>query len=413
MGSSLIGISANSTTGSTSDVYFGVQGAASNNIDRLRRQWKAGASFTVRNMRVYVSANTRSATTNFRLQKNGISGSLNVAVGAGLTGWFEDVSNSDSIADNDLLNFALVAGTGTGTCTFETIMATIDTTSGNYPIMAYEWSATTAPGPSAGNTYYFTLSGAQAASLLTAEANAKCKMRCTGTWGNIQILARSNSVSVSSTYRSRKNGANGNQSVSIPASTSGLFEDGTNTDTIADGDEINTQLVIPAGSGSFTADCGGSMFTATENATDLWTSNTNSNTRTSSTATEFFSLLGSGNRIATEANANVKFKFACTLSKLRLLVTASSGNVTDFTVRKNGADTTLKISTIVSTTGWYEDASNTLSVAVDDLVCIKVSAASSATVVWYGCAVKCVITDGVSGGGGGGGGRRRPLVITN
>lgn len=412
MGSALVGVSTNSTSGATSDIYFGFSGSQSNGIDRLRRQWKAGASFTVRNARVYVSANTRSATSNIRLQKNGSNANLNVAITAATTGWFEDVSNTDSIVDNDLLNWALVAGTGTGSVTFETIHATIDTTSGNYPMTAYGWAATTAPGPSAGNTYYFTLNGAQAASLLTSEANAKCKMRCTGTWSNIQILARSNSVSVSSTYRSRINGANGNQSVSIPASTSGLFEDGTNTDTIADGDEINTQLVIPAGSGSFTADCGGSMFTATENATDNWTSNTNSNTRTSSTATEFFSLLGSGNRLATEANTNVKFKFAATLSKLRLLVTSASGNVTDFTVRKNGADTTLKVSTIVSTTGWYEDATNTVSVAVDDLVCIKVSAASSATVVWYGCAVKVGITDGVAGGGGGGG-RRRPIIVTN
>jgi hypothetical protein len=412
MGSALVGVSTVSTSGATSDIYFGFSGSQSNGVDRLRRQWKAGASFTVRNARVYVSANTRSATSNIRLQKNGSNANLNVAITAGNTGWFEDISNTDSIADNDLLNWALVAGTGTGSVTFETIHATIDTTSGNYPLTAYGWAATTPPGPSAGNTYYFTLNGAQAASMLTAEANAKCKMRCTGTWGNIQILARSNSVSVSSTYRSRKNGANGNQSVSIPATTSGLFEDGTNTDTIADGDEINTQLVIPAGSGSFTADCGGSMFTATENATDLWTCNTNSNTRTSSTATEFIGLVGSGNRLATEANANVKWKFAATLSKLRVLVTSASGNVTDFTLRKNGADTSLKISTIVSTTGWYEDATNSVSFAVDDLACIKVSAASSATVVWYNAAVKCVITDGVAGGGGGGG-RRRPLIVTN
>ena len=81
---------------------------------------------------------------------------------------------------------------------------------------------------------------------LSKATEAHVEMRARNDWTLSDMLVRigTNTVTLASTIRSRKNGANGSQSVSIPASTGGLFEDTTNNDSLATGDTFNTQAVI-------------------------------------------------------------------------------------------------------------------------------------------------------------------------
>lgn len=60
----------------------------------------------------------------------------------------------------------------------------------------------------------------------------------------------SNSRSTTSTFNFRKNSVNGNQTISIPATTTGTFKDTINTDDVASDDLINYEIVGGAGGGA-------------------------------------------------------------------------------------------------------------------------------------------------------------------
>ena len=65
--------------------------------------WRAGSGKISRLM-INISINTRTTTTTFEFYKNGAPGTQTFTVGAGLTGWFGDVSTGfDTIADDDVI----------------------------------------------------------------------------------------------------------------------------------------------------------------------------------------------------------------------------------------------------------------------------------------------------------------------
>jgi hypothetical protein len=65
-------------------------------------------------------------------------------------------------------------------------------------------------------------------------------------------LVVSNTVTATSTLRTRKNGANGGGAISISASTTGYFEDTSGTDAIMSTDYVNYQIVTGATGTSLT-----------------------------------------------------------------------------------------------------------------------------------------------------------------
>jgi hypothetical protein len=79
------------------------------------------------------------------------------------------------------------------------------------------------------------------------EVAASTKMPGSLTLSKLGIFISSNTIANTSTWRLRKNQANGNQSVTITASGTGYFEDSTNQDSVVAGDEVCYQLVTGAG----------------------------------------------------------------------------------------------------------------------------------------------------------------------
>lgn len=74
-------------------------------------------SATAEKMGIRVSANSVASASSLTLQKNGSDTSLVVSIGSTTTGWLEDTTNSVSIVKEDLLNYKLVIGTGSGSQT--------------------------------------------------------------------------------------------------------------------------------------------------------------------------------------------------------------------------------------------------------------------------------------------------------
>jgi hypothetical protein len=166
----------------------------------------------------------------------------------------------------------------------------------------------------------------------------------------------------------RLNGVNGNCTITFPASTTGYFEDNTNTDVVADGDEVNyrsrnTGLAVI----TFTAIS--TIFTATDAAV----------TSLRYAAVNFHNLWSTGkDSAALSANvvaaSSVEARHQCrmgaggTLSNLFLRLTTNSRGGVEAGSRINGADGNLFIDTGSTATGVFEDTSNTDVVVGGDLV---------------------------------------------
>lgn len=207
--------------------------------------------------------------------------------------------------------------------------------------------------------------------------------RSTGTVGIVQITRRSagvasllyielsaNAATGSTTVRSRKNGANGGQSMSIAAGATGEFQDTSGSDTLADGDVYNHQIIVGSG-GNITHQHSGHVWTATANTVGRIGDTAQHSTSTASTTT-YGAIAGNAHNQATEANANTEFNANGTVRDLYIRISTNARTTaTTYTVRRNSADTSITISVPSSTTGNLEDTSNTSTCTRGDEYCLK------------------------------------------
>ena len=206
-------------------------------------KYRIRVATTTSDFYVYIQSNARTTATTFGTRKNGAAGAQSVSVGATATGAFEDTTNSDSLADGDDYNYFSTTGTGTGTIVPIVGCTTAITTGGEFFLIANDAVGSSFP---ANQTSYSPPAGGNFGPTPT-EANIQIYPRFTFTARQLQSSILTNTVTATSTITLRDNGANGNESLSIPSSTTGLFVDASNTDTITSGtDEINYQVVTGA-----------------------------------------------------------------------------------------------------------------------------------------------------------------------
>src|ERR1700690_92046 len=230
-----------SFTGTSVSAYCPVAGTIYTTATEANTQVKAKASYTGKNFFVHVNANARSSATTVFFRKNTGNGNMNVSVTAATTGVFEDTSNTDSLVSGDVINYGINLGTGTGS--FSIANAAFD---GVSTANQFQLVAASLPNSLGSNaTFYMTPSGE--ASTTTTEANVSTKTNLTATISNLAIFVVTNSVVTASTLKFRKNGADGNQVVSITGLTTGYFEDTINTDTIVPTDLINYSVTTASG----------------------------------------------------------------------------------------------------------------------------------------------------------------------
>ncbi len=228
----------------------------------------------------------------------------------------------------------------------------------------------------AGATQNFRL-GHGTFSSSSTEANRQTLFRAAGVLTRIYITILTNDRGAS-TFRVRKNGADGNLVCSITASTTGEFEDITNSDTVAAGDLFNFRLATGAGGTTFTFNVARVLFTPTSDTVTV-TSNQSSNIG----ATNIFNaLVGISGSAGTEANNQTKIPIACTWQSLGVFVSANTRDAAvTYTTRVNSAAGAQSVSIGSTLTGWFEDLVNTDTLALDDLICYNgVTAGTTGTV---------------------------------
>jgi hypothetical protein len=230
--------------------FFPVSGQVSGTTtSEANVQHKVKKAGTLKNLCISANANTRSTNTVATVRINGADTGI-VATVTATTGFFEDFANNAAVAVDDLIDIKVVTGTGSGTLTIDNISLEYETTTGYGFITAGALGSSADLVVNANTTNYVVLGGDTRT--YATEAETKLKTRIPMTLSNLTIWVPANTVSAASTFKTRINGADGNQSISIPSNTPGYYHDTTNKDIVDEDDDIDYILVTGATGTSMT-----------------------------------------------------------------------------------------------------------------------------------------------------------------
>lgn len=198
------------------------------------------------------------------------------------------------------------------------------------------------------------------------EAAKQCRVVATCTSRRLWAAIRTNGITATSTFRTRKNGANGGQSLSVTSGATGEFEDTSGSDSLVDTDLFCLSM---ATGGSGTSMIIENLSVMVESAgAHVWTC---SSTGSSGT---IYILPANGGAGGVSSEGNTQYWYpGClpdmTVSKLHANVTANTSTGTStLRFRKNSANGNQAASIAAVTTGWVVDTSNTDTVTANDLI---------------------------------------------
>ncbi len=345
-------------------------------------QMVARDSYTLSQLYVRVFSNSITTTVVVRSRKNGADGNQIISIPSTTTGTFTDTENTDSLVDGDLFCTESYAPNAIGTLTivftiFSYILSTLANTT---PILGASGNAILY----AGFTEYLTIVGYAQSDLAAPEWHAYYKFRVAAVLSNLRVYISANAITADSTIKTRIDAADGNQTLTILASTTGAFEDAVNTDNIAVGQDVNCQFVGGAG--------------ATDLTLRYIEMKSNSNGRQVAAAavhtiafnpglTRYVAIEGHPDFITpTEAKVQVTARSSFTAKNVYVNILQNSVDGTSiYKLRKNGADSTLSVSIPAGTTGQFEDLVHTEDYIATDLVNWLVQSGGSSGTIILGC----------------------------
>lgn len=307
----------------------------------------------------FVISNTASVSSTLTLRKSRVDTALTVTIGPDATGIFEDTTNSVAFAATDEVDWELTipneAGMNTLTLSLVAARFTPDsagdcvTKLGCYIASTFSTASTTSFRPPNGSN-----AGA------TVEAEAALRMRGSFVASDFYVLVSANARTTNTTFKTRKNGANGGQSVVYGNLETGAKEDISGSDSLAVGDDFGFALTTGTGTESIT-------FT-TINVTCLSTAGQFQLAAMSPAALAVSFNTTTYNPAAghlvfgtTEANSQFYPRFTFTAKELVVYVSANSiaTSNTTVTVRDNGVDSSITVSYAPAETGLKNDSTNT------------------------------------------------------
>lgn len=309
-----------------------------------------------------------SNTQTVQIRKNAAAGNNTIAAPgstAGL-GIFKDTTHTDSVAAGDKINWRVTGGNflqnwETGSTAIE-YSATSDTAWFSY---CYGGGQQT----TASQTAFLIITGTQstsAGSFGTSEASAQVKFRAGSVSQRAGINVTANTDTNAATFLSRKNTANGNQTVAIGTSgTTGYLEDTTHTDSLASGDLFCFGLTVGAATVALSLSTWGHTVECATSSFDI-IAQTGANLSTSVDVygefggTQFFDHI--------EQYRQVPLLFAAVFGNLRINAPVMTGTAWSGHFRNNGIDGSQAFVGPASTTGYQEDTTHTDSVPSGNLI---------------------------------------------
>jgi hypothetical protein len=314
---------------------------------------------------ISIDANGTSRSANLR--KNGANSNVGIAFADGTSGRFFD-TKSDHFAATDTCDYEwVVTGTAYAIGTYSVrFIADVGTSI----LYSSNFAGNTGTGPFFAALGQGWISG--------AETSSKFLVRAPGIFSNLINNVTANSAAANNVFISRKNGANGNQTITVTAGTTGVFEDTTHSDSLASGDTIGFENIATT---SATIDgYYGFVCAHTGTTSEL----VGGNPALAFNASGFFTaiLLNElGGPTATESNASTPLLIDGKLSNMRnnIFSNTMTGTYT-FNFRKNSASGNQLLTVAATTTGTFEDTTHTDTFGTRDLLNYMGSGGTAGTI---------------------------------
>lgn len=343
---------------------------------------------TISLLHLYVPTNTRSTGVTVTSYINGVAGTLSVTVPATTTGEFEDDENSDAIADGDTAAYRLTRTTATAGTSLDirtmSVVFEADTNTVTRHLFYLSGTPITVTA-----TRYTGIAGYGGTSTVPSsdETDSYVLVLSDTTYRNAAVRVRSNTADGSQVLTFRKNTAGTAISMTIPASTSGLFEDTSDDVTATVGDLVAWEKAAGGTSGATTYEW---MAIDAVTADNTWTRNSQGSTSGNGTTvasgvTRYLQLGGQCAAQASEADAQSHARVEQTITKLAIKVNVWNGTGTaTITLRVNGNDTGITHTLTAGSTpkNWYV-ATGSVSVGLTDLLSVEVVNSGSQSLTIY------------------------------
>lgn len=333
---------------------------------------KFNFSCTLRKLSFTVTTNNFISTSTVTVRVAESDTSLSIEIPSGTTGTFSNTSSSASVSSGDLVCLKTYTGSGGGGGTnfgFTSCTVEVESTSQ----AATMFGGRSPNQSSASTTTYIGINGNTNLSAANEERSLTV-MREDCTVSNLQAYISTNGRAQATTYRVRKNSANGNGIITVTGSTTGFFEDTTNSDSLVSGDKLGYQSVLGTGFGNVAASIIGLKYIGSVANRVVLVSNYSASLTSGST--NYTAVTGSG-KTSTESNSQSVVVLEGTLSSGSIYVHSNASTTTVTAVlRKNTSDTDISISISSGTTGAFTSA-DSVSVAADDLINWKLSGANA------------------------------------
>lgn len=197
----------------------------------------------------YSSANTASVTSTITLRKSLSNTTITVSYTSDQTGIKQDTTHTSTFAATDELDYVVVVPTeaGTNNLTLNVIKCEFSPTTVTDCISFVRASNSSLS--TASTDTFIGISG-RAAPEAQTEANVKFRIRESFTASDFYTTLSTNTRTTDTVYRTRVNGANGNQSTTYTSTQTGIKEDTSNNDTLVAGDDFNYSATTGTGTGT-------------------------------------------------------------------------------------------------------------------------------------------------------------------
>lgn len=377
--------------------YLAISGSNLNSTTEAQMQITARLAGTFNGLRWKVITNTADFTTTVKFRKNGADGNMTVSAAAAQTGVFSDSSNSDAVADGDEFNWQITSGAGTGSCDSRSITCAFAATTNTVKYNTTDFDEYD------GNTQAYFAGFNGSSGITTTEAQVKTVLEAAGTLKKAFIFVVSNARTTTTNYCVRINGADSAVTIAVTAGATGVFEDTSNTASVASGDFVNWSIV---GGAEITKITTKHLSVSYETTDEYFNINSSGKNTTFSSGTTRYAFTGSGlgGLETTESNAQTTCPFAFTASNLGINVNSNAATTDgSCTLYQNGSGSALTVVVTALTTGYYEDTTHTVSVAAADTISYEVITGATGNIGVGSISIKGIQTIVVPSSNGAGG----------
>src|SRR3972149_1458373 len=340
--------------------YLSIAGNVVASSTEVDREFPIRDAGTFSKLFVRVSANTTTTVTStVTLRKSKADTSVVASIPAGATGIFEDTSNTASFANTDEVGYKVTVPSDGGGKSVTIQITGINFEPSSSGCISFLGSSGNQSAGTPDVTRFILPTGALGD--VGTETNQKYRVRQSFTSSDFYVYVLTNARTTSTTFGTRKNGVNGNQSVTFTAGQTGAMEDTSNTDSLVAGDDFNYRVTTGTGTEDLFFRAISSTLTNSTVYFPMLVGNSSQGSPTSITGGTTVYAPPSGRLIqapsSTESASQIYPRFDFRATELGVYVsentTTSPSNIT---LRENGADGTLTVTYASLQTGLMSDS---------------------------------------------------------